>query len=65
MDPILRPREVARVTGLSRATIYRRVSDGTFPGQVVLSRDKHGLPRTVGWRASEVQRWIDSREQAA
>ena len=40
---IIRLREVMRRTGLSRSTIYRRVSNGEFPNKVDLGGT------TVGW----------------
>ena len=57
-DRFLRIREVLRVTGLSRATLYAMVSEGQFPSPVRLRA------RAVGWRASQVQAWIDDRPQA-
>jgi prophage regulatory protein len=39
-------------TGLSRSTIYARVSDGSFPAPVKIGQ------RAVGWIASEVDAWI-------
>lgn len=37
---------------ISHATLWRKVSDGTFPRPVKLSQ------RTTAWRAAEVRRWI-------
>ena len=45
---ILRRKEVQARTGLSRSTIYLRVSQGSFPKSVPLG------PRAVGWLESEV-----------
>ena len=42
-------------TGLSRSTIYLRVSQGTFPAPVSLGG------RAVGWIESEVDAWIAAR----
>lgn len=44
--------------GLSRATIQRMVRDGRFPRPYKLS------PQCVGFLASEVDSWIDSRMPA-
>jgi prophage regulatory protein len=52
-DSMLRMPEVTRVTGLSKSTIKRRVSDGTFPKPMHLS------PRRIGWPAREVKDWLD------
>ena len=50
---ILRMPEVVSRTGLSRSTIYQRISEGTFPAQVKLGE------RSVGWSSIEVDRWIE------
>ncbi len=42
-------------TGLARSTIYAYVKLGLFPSQRQLG------PGRVGWRASEVRAWIESR----
>lgn len=51
-ERILRMRTVLQRTGLSRSTIYRKMKDGTFPGQVPISL--HGR----GWHESAINRWI-------
>jgi prophage regulatory protein len=45
---ILRLPDVKVLTGMSRSTIYGRMADGLFPGQVRLG------PRMVGWPEVEV-----------
>ena len=57
MPVILRLRDVIRVVGLSRPTVYRMVKAGTFPAQVQLSA------ATVGWLRSEVEQWINERQR--
>ena len=52
-DTMLSPRDVERVTGLSKSTIKRRVADGTFPKPMRLST------RRKGWPAREVKVWIN------
>ena len=42
-------------TGLSRSTIYLRISRGTFPAPVSLGG------RAVGWIEAEVQAWLTAR----
>jgi prophage regulatory protein len=49
---IIRLREVLDTTGLARSTVYKFVSEGTFPKPVSLG------DRCVGWVESEVQSWI-------
>lgn len=53
-ERIIRLKTVLDRTGLSRATLYRKIGDGTFPRQVRISI--HG----AGWHESSVDRWIDS-----
>lgn len=48
------PVVLARV-GISRSNLLARVKDGQFPKPVKLSA------RSVGWIASEVDEWIESR----
>lgn len=51
-DRILRLRAVLERTGLSRSTLYRKIQEGTFPGQVRIAA------RCVGWRESAVTEWL-------
>lgn len=51
-DRILRLNTVLDRTGLSRATLYRKIQDGTFPGQVRIAA------RCAGWRESAVNEWM-------
>lgn len=55
-DRVLRLREVRRLCGLSTATIYRRIATGDFPAAVNLGG------RSVGWRLSDINAWIASRQ---
>lgn len=58
-DRIIRIREVSRLVGLSRPSIYRMMREGDFPPAIRLGVN------SVGWRASAVEAWINSRPQAA
>jgi len=51
-DRILRLNAVLDRTGLSRATLYRKVRAGTFPRQIRIA------VRCAGWRESAVNEWI-------
>jgi prophage regulatory protein len=51
-DRILRLPVVLERTGLSRSTLYRKISQGTFPRQVAISI------RCAGWRESAVAEWL-------
>jgi len=52
---ILRLPEVLRITGLSRASIYRLVQAGSFPRSVKLTA------RTIGWYSTDIETWIVAR----
>ena len=56
---ILRLPTVISRTGLSRSTIYLRVSQGAFPMQVSLGG------RAVGWIETEIQSWLEERIAAS
>ncbi len=49
---ILRLPVVKARTGLSRSTIYLRISEGTFPNPVKLGA------RAVGWLEHEIEAWL-------
>lgn len=51
-EKIIRLKTVLSRTGLSRSTLYRKIAEGTFPGQVKIS--VHG----AGWHESAINRWI-------
>ena len=55
MDTIYRLPAVIARTGLSRSTIYLRMTAGTFPKAISLGE------RAVGWLASEISEWQDQR----
>ena len=56
---ILRLPAVKTRTGLSRSTIYLRVSQGTFPKPVSLGA------RAVGWVEAEIQEWLERQIEAS
>jgi len=56
---ILRLKQVKARTGLSRSTIYLRVSQGAFPKPVNLGA------RAVGWIESEISDWLTGRIAAS
>ena len=58
-ERLLRAREVQGITGWSRATLWRRTRDGSFPKQVQTS------PGCVRWRESEVDAWLAALPRAA
>ena len=52
---VLRLPTVKARTGLSRSTIYLRVSQGTFPKQFNLGG------RAVGWLENEIEEWLTNQ----
>lgn len=56
VDRIIRAKEVQDLTGLSRTTLWRFENKGEFPRRVSLGASN------VGWKLSEVQRWISERQ---
>jgi len=55
---IIRLKEVIDCTGLGRSTIYKYISEGSFPKPVPLGG------RAVGWVESEVLSWVMARIEA-
>jgi prophage regulatory protein len=59
------PRKILRLpivldrTGLSRSTVYQRVTEGKFPRPVSLGA------RAVGWIETEVEEWIVRQIEAS
>lgn len=52
---ILRLPAVINATGLSRSTIYLKVSRGEFPEPIGLSK------RAVGWAEQDIENWLDEK----
>ncbi len=52
---IIRLPEVVKITGLSRSTIYLRMSKGDFPKSISLGE------RAVGWLETDVSDWLEFR----
>lgn len=50
---ILRLNSVKELTGLSRSSIYLKISEGQFPTSIKLG------DRAVGWVEAEVNEWIN------
>ncbi|AHK79089.1 AlpA family transcriptional regulator [Ectothiorhodospira haloalkaliphila] len=58
-NTILRLPDVKARTGLSRSTIYLRVSQGVFPKPISLGG------RAVGWVEEDVDQWLQQRIDAS
>jgi prophage regulatory protein len=52
---ILRVNDVLAITGLTKPTLYRYMSNGKFPRPVSLGE------RAVGWREEVIAEWLASR----
>ena len=51
-DRFIREPERVRITGLSRSAWYKLEREGKVPKRIQLG------PRTVGWKLSDIERWI-------
>jgi prophage regulatory protein len=56
---ILRLPAVKARTGLSRSSIYLRISEGYFPKPISLGA------RAVGWLESDIEDWLNQRIEAS
>ncbi|WP_456412286.1 helix-turn-helix transcriptional regulator [Thiolapillus sp.] len=56
---ILRLPTVKARTGLSRSTIYLRISEGRFPKPISLG------DRAVGWVEAEINDWVNQKIEAS
>ncbi len=52
---LLKIREVVKITGLSKSSIYDQMSRDEFPRPISLG------PKSVAWLESEVLEWITNR----
>ena len=55
---VLRLDQVRQATGLSKASLYRKMHAGSFPKPIKIG------DRAVGWLAAEVTEWITARPRA-
>ena len=58
LDRVIRKPELLEILGVSSASLHRWIADGRFPRAIKLG------PNSVGWRVSEVQDWLATREPA-
>jgi prophage regulatory protein len=56
---LLRQQQVRDLTGLSRSTLYKLISEGDFPSPIQLAG------RSVAWDSLAVNAWIESRIAAS
>lgn len=55
LDRLLPMVAVMDATSLSKATVYRKIGDGSFPAPLKIGKSR------VAWRQSDVAKWIDAR----
>lgn len=55
---IMKIKEVLNQCAISKATLYRLISEGKFPRQIKLSR------RAIGFHEHEINDWIAGRHRA-
>ena len=54
-ERFLRREEVTEITGLPQSTIYKMMSEGSFP------KNFHISPRLCAWRETEIAKWQRDR----
>jgi len=59
IDRFVREAECKHLTGLSRTTRYEMEQEDKFPKRIKLNK------RTVAWRLSDIQNWMEERINAA
>lgn len=58
---IIRLPAVKEITGLSRSSIYLRMSNGEFPRSISLGTNS----RAIGWLEADIEQWLDERIEAS
>jgi len=56
---IIRLPAVKEITGLSRSSIYLRMSNCEFPQSISLGS------RAIGWLDADIEQWLDERISAS
>jgi prophage regulatory protein len=59
LDRLLPLRKIVELTSLSRATIYRKLNDRSFPPSLKIGQSR------VAWREADVARWMAERLASA
>ncbi len=55
LSKFIKLKEVKTLTTLSTSEIYRRISAGTFPSQIMLG------PKSAVWIEAEIRGWCEAR----
>ena len=61
VDRIVRKKELRQILSIGQTKLDEMVRSGEFPAPVRLGGPRS---RAIGWRLSDVQRWIDERPPA-
>lgn len=56
----IRLKDLKKRVGLCKASIYQLIAQDLFPRQVKLTPSG----RAVGWKTEDIDKWIQSREEA-
>ena len=59
VDRLLSFKRVLEVTSLSRATLYRKIGDGSFPVPLKIGGSR------VAWKERDIAEWIARQPRAA
>lgn len=59
VDRLLSFKRVLEVTSLSRATLYRKIGDGSFPAPLKIGGSR------VAWKERDIAEWIARQPRAA
>lgn len=57
MENFIRLKDVMRITGIARSTIWLWIKNGQFPKSIKIS------PRVTVWKVSDIQQWIEEKAQ--
>ena len=60
-DRIVRVKELVKIIGVSRATLYNYIKQGKFPAQTKINGDAKWTNSAVGWRLSVIKEWLENR----
>ena len=58
MSKIIRPKTLMNLIGVSRSTIWRWEQEGKLPPKIIIS------DRVGGWRASDIEKWLEDHSNA-
>ncbi|WP_025324481.1 helix-turn-helix transcriptional regulator [Deferrisoma camini] len=65
MERFIRPKALAELLGIGKSKLYEMVRDGELPRPCVLSRDRNGHPRIVGWWEGDLEEFRERTRKEA